>query len=372
LSVVEDEARPPASALRRRLSDPAVQDDLVAAANEALVTPALFGALSEKGILDEVREPVRPFLESFHQVNRDRNEAFAGQLAEAARAMNAAGIRPLVLKGTRALLENDPRRLGRRVMCDLDLMVPEESAAAACKAVESIGYRKVKSFDAVEHTHEIGDFARPDDFGAIDLHRALTSHYGHRGGRAHCRDLIPPEDVFAAARPARFRDAEILVPDPRHHLLHLILHDQLQGHDHYAARLNVRHLLDIAELLRDMKPAEVRESVAMMRPHGLSSMAVSHLLAAHALFGAPLPASLRLRPWPRLINGARMAAAARPWLAAPQRAVGALAWEFARCRYPLHASVWRVNAWRAARLWSLVRRYRQDMFRQFRRVASRL
>lgn len=370
LNVRTGAARDPGR-LRHRLRDPAAQDALIAAANEALVTPALYTALCKTEMLAEIREPLRSFLRSFHEVNRERNEAFATQLAEAARALNAAGIRPLVLKGARALLDSEPRDLGRRVMCDLDLMVPEDSANAASKALAGIGYEKVKSFDGIAHTHEIGDFARPRDPGAVDLHRAITGFPGHHPGRSHCRDLVPAEAVFAAAGVASIDGAEVLVPDPRHQLLHIVLHDQLQGRDHYTARLHVRHLLDVAELLRDMEQSAVCESVEMMRPHHLTSMVISHLLAARALFGGPVPASLRRRPWPRLIHGARMAAVAHPRFAVPQRWLGTVAWEFARCRYPVGVPTWRLLAWRAARLWAVVLRRGPAPLGHLRRAANR-
>jgi hypothetical protein len=364
---------PAAGALYSEILDTEVLDtEVLDAANAALLTPRLRTVLDEIGAAGTVAGDLTAFVDRFYALNRTRNALLAGQLAEAARAINRVGIRPLVLKGAITLLTEDADLRARRVVTDLDLQVPEACAEPVERALSEIGYTRLRGYSENPHAHAVADLERPGDGAALDLHRYLLSYAGHRTGRAHVADLLPPEAVRARAELRCFRGGELLVPCPRDQVMHLILQDQVQDRDHFAGRIKLRRLLDLAEILSASPELDTDAIVAELRPYGLAPAARSHLYAAHALFAAPVGEGIRSSLTARLHHRRRMVQLAYPGLAFANALLGAVAYEFARCRFPPGARTGTLLRWRAARLSSLVNRRRLGLLAQLRHVAGRL
>ena len=166
--------------------------------------------------------------------------------------------------------------------------------------------------------------------------------------------------------------AELLLPAPEDRMLHLILQDQIQDRDHFAGRLKLRRLRDLAELLAAHPDVDTEALVANLRPYGLAGAAVSHLYAAHALFDAPIPKTLRRDPAARLQHLRRRVVAGHPGAAAASALVGALAYEFARCRFPPGVPTGTLLRWRLQRLGQVLRKRRFGVAAQVHDVAARL
>ena len=361
-----------ASARGATTPPPARQSAVLAAANAALLTPALHLALIDADHGAGWHADTRAVIAGFFEMNRARNALLADQLAEAASAMNGVGVRPLLLKGSAELVGADDRRRGRRVITDLDLQVSEETAPAIERALAAIGYGRLRGYADNPHAHAVADLTRAGDGAAIDLHRELLSYAGHRGGRAHLAGLLHPDAVRAPAAVVRFRGAELLLPAPEDRMLHLILQDQIQDRDHFAGRLKLRRLRDLAELLAAHPDVDTEALVANLRPYGLAGAAVSHLYAAHALFDAPIPKTLRRDPAARLQHLRRRVVAGHPGAAAASALVGALAYEFARCRFPPGVPTGTLLRWRLQRLGQVLRKRRFGVAAQVHDVAARL
>lgn len=334
---------------------------LLLAANQALLGPALAAALRRPGPRARVPRDVALYLDRLLALNTARNERLAAQTAEAAGALNAAGIVPVALKGTIALVGPEPSPT--RMLCDIDLLVPPRAEDRARAVLEALGYRCARiNPDA---RHEIGGFGRPGDMAMIDLHDRPLSLPAQAAGRA-C-ETLSNRDLRRAARLRCWRGARVAVPSPAHRLLHLVLHDQLQDRDHFAGRLNLRHLLDIAHLLRSHPEVDVGELLGRLAPSGVAGAAESHLLAAHELYGAPLPpraATVRAR----LHHARRLAIARWPRLRRGNDVAAGIAWELAGVRGPTGGAA----AWRWRRMVHGLRRHGFSALRRVRDTGSQL
>lgn len=74
-------------------------------ANEHLLTPVLWRALSGSGQVASLPEDVHDYLATLHRLNGDRNRALRRQAIELIGALNAQGIVPALLKGGLALFD---------------------------------------------------------------------------------------------------------------------------------------------------------------------------------------------------------------------------------------------------------------------------
>ena len=279
-------------------------------ANRALVTPRLALALEGQ---PGVPEDVARFLADVLARNRRRNADLTDQLAEAARALNGAGLRPVLLKGAAVLtLPPGPRRDGR-MLCDLDLLVRPAQTGAAIAALRRAGYELIARARGPA-PHVVAELCRPGDRATIDLHQRPP-------GPPAMAELADLED---RCQELVIAGGAMLVPDAAAQAYFVLLHDQLHDGDYWSGRLNLRHLIDMA----DLTTAPGFDWAALdrlVRTGVLRDALETQLVGAWWLTGAPIPEARRGRLWPRLQHRRRLEQVSHPWLIAPFTALTLLA-----------------------------------------------
>jgi hypothetical protein len=292
---------------------PAPHDAWVAVldlANHGLITPHLAMALDGQ---EDLPVEIADFLQAVLAANVRRNEALRDQTIEAARALNAAGITPTLLKGAGALFDEAPRRREARMLCDLDLMVDPAQTGAAIEALRRAGYIVVAERMEAE-VHAVADLAKPGTLAAIDLHQRPPGPPGmaRLGERPELCDVIEADGAL------------MRLPCGALQVYLTMLHDQLHDGDYWSGRQNLRHLLDIADLAAaGTVDWDVLESLP---PTSLTRNALhTQLVDAHWLTGAAIPRQVLRRAWPGLQHRRRRLQVAHPWLAAPGALLTALA-----------------------------------------------
>jgi hypothetical protein len=250
-------------------------------ANHHLLTPALWSALGKSGHAAALPADAGDYLATLHRLNGDRNRALGWQAIELIGALNAQGITPALLKGGLALFDGPYADPAVRMMRDLDLLVPAGSRADAIAVLEQLGYRLVRQYAAGHHA--VGDFARPNDPGSVDLHTELVdpSH------------VLPASEVWSRAEPRQAGGVRYVSPCATDRIMHNLLHAQIHHlGNFYRGELQVQQVHELAALARYFGPAvDWRFVQRRMRTHRLTTPLESHLLAAHRLFGLAWPLS---------------------------------------------------------------------------------
>ena len=203
------------------------------------------------------------------------SEEFAGNLLmrarldEVVRALNAAAVRPMLLKG--ALMDRCyyPPELPRG-MCDLDLVVRPHDLAAAVPALEALGYHQ---------------------------HRGLVAHHvtlvqGTRVVELHHAEHRPPlmrsgvYDLWDGATELELDGLRAMAPDPMLHLLHIIVHFMMA----HRMETGLHPLCDLAVLTRALPLEENgHELVRLARDTGVPGAVYWALCMAHEWLGVELP-----------------------------------------------------------------------------------
>jgi len=276
-------------------------------ANQTLLTPALFDALSRASQLDVLPEEARDYLDFIHASNRERNIRLRAQLVEAVGQLNNVGIEPTLLKGAVRLFRDPDERLGSRITKDLDLSVEEHEGQAALNCLVGIGYKDLA---------ETRGMARPQDVGALELRQR-------------------PSDLSAAYLPRNHEKPRLLVeragvrakiPSPTSRALHWIVHDLIKEGDYWRGRIDLRHLYDLAELARTEEGVDWRYLRDIMPDQLGRDVIETQLLTLHRVFGTDIPSDLRSRAAVRFHHWRRIFAARHSLLGAPLRIAGNLAW----------------------------------------------
>ena len=261
-----------------------------------LVTPSLAGALRRKGLFDRLPAEVRDYLDAMQALNRERNAVFLRELTGAVGHLNRAGIEPLLLKGSIALLPDQYPGSCDRVIGDLDLLVPESAVEAAFAALEGSGYRPVlsetESAEDQRRHHDFG-FTHPDHPVMVEIHRRLLHDKRDdarlRAGLAEQRATLPGTGLA------------VRVPDLETRLLHNFLHTQIQDMNHALLCLSHRQLLEFA-WLRHGRPWDWPRLAGRVGPSRQRAFA-AYLLAAERWHGQPFPNGLRIPAGARLWAG---------------------------------------------------------------------
>ncbi|HLT76487.1 MAG TPA: nucleotidyltransferase family protein [Ferrovibrio sp.] len=316
-----------AEAAARRRSGEIDWVALLALANDHLVAPALHVSLRDAIRLGDLPEDVRAYLAFLHGENAVRNVCLRNQAIELARALNGAGIRPMLLKGGLALFADLPGTdwagdPGLRMMRDLDFQIPREQADAAFAVLQQLGYAAIARYP--DGHHACGDFARAGDPGAVDLHFELID----------AAYLLPAAGLRQRASLLQVDGAEFLVPAPTDLLLHVLLHAQIHyTGQFYHGRIELRQLLDYALIARRFDAEIDWDFIARhLRRHRLALPLQAYALAAEKLLGLPSRLPLRRPVTARLHYELCLLRIAWPRLDALLRPAGNLCAAFARYR----------------------------------------
>jgi hypothetical protein len=262
---------------------------VLALANTALVTPQIYSAALRSGTLSQMPADVRDFLHEVWVRNRERNRRLFAQLRDATLALNAVGLEPTLLKGAAywATMGRPPQN--DRMLTDLDLLIGEEDAAAAVRALKAAGFGTIDR--GVElSSHTVAELGRPQDVGIIDLH---TRPPGPEA-LARAAMAVPGQTLSVSWDGVRAK-----APSPALQVFLLVLHDQFQDGGYWRGQFVLRHLLEIAALSRERGGVDWSVVARLAQTRLVRNVTDAQLLAAATFCGALTPKTAR-RPWVRL------------------------------------------------------------------------
>jgi Uncharacterised nucleotidyltransferase len=288
--------------IRNQLSgDDLSWQSVIYIANNYLVSPGLWSGLKSKGLVAILDDEISSYLSELHAMNMNRNSHLRYQLLEAIGTLNAAGITPLLLKGSGQLVQLIHNDLGSRIMSDLDILVPPEQLHNALNALASKGYRETEVSYDPETLHHWAPLMRPGEYGTIELHRQALNRF--------VAQVIPTEKIWQAAESKTIDGVQFYLPSATHSILICMLHSREFNHADDPRQFNLRSLHDLVAITKHHS-AEIdwQRILRQMKDHGLGFEAEAQLLAAQRMFGMPLPSTNMPGPSARLHHVVSLAA----------------------------------------------------------------
>ena len=309
------------NALAELAAQPALWDDVAACAQQNMMTPALHLELEAAGV--HAPSEVAHLLTAMHALNMHRNARLRTQLMEAVAALNAVDIVPLVLKGGAQLLHAQGGEMGRLIMADLDILVPDPRTDDSVTALLELGYRALPEA-AVDDKHTAAVLMRDNDVGSIDLHARFLD----------LDHILPVARVAADARVETVGDVRLAIPSLQDQVAYRLLHDQVQDRDHFAFQLNLRKLYQFARLAQDMDDGSAWAALHKdLGRHGLQRVLATHTWAAHRVFGIDVPAQVPIGRVTRARHAARWRQVATPESRLVTNFIGHVRFAFHRCQF---------------------------------------
>mgnify|MGYP003575626796 CR=1 FL=1 len=279
--------------------------------HRALVTAQLYSALAQVGAVQELPADVRTFLHEVFKRNRERNRRLSMQLSDAVRALNDAGIEPVLLKGAAVWATSGRGLEFDRILTDLDILVKPSEVEHALGAFDKAGFPC-----AARHygLHSVAEFGRPTDVGFIDLHQRPPGP----------TRIAQVDNLDSFCTQISWLGTQAKAPAPAIQILFTVLHDQFHDGDYWRGGFVLRHLLDIAELSR------APQSVDWLLLHELCKTSLvrnalgTQLVAAERLVGAAVPELFTRRRWARFQHQRHIWQFMYPSLAVPLSLIAAI------------------------------------------------
>ena len=229
----------------------------------------------------DIPPDVRAALEAARRLNAARNLLAARVLGRALDALGRAGVPVIPLKGV-ALADWLYGDAGLRVSSDIDLLVPRQAVARAFAVFGQLGYAPAAQEKPVEDgdinllldsNMEYAFVSQELQACPIELHWDIAWRWPEERALA---------DLWADARPRRFRGVAAWALGPEWHLLYLVVH---------AARHRwqaLKWLVDVHEIcVRDeLDWVRVRDKAVRF---GLGDVLGITLGACWTLLGTPMP-----------------------------------------------------------------------------------
>lgn len=276
--------------------DSVAWEEVLSAANDHLLTPALHNALVRRRELSLVPDDVSAYLAHLADANRSRNNLLRKQGIEVAAVLNGAGIKPLFLKSAADLMERAPVLGDDGIVGDLDVLV--QPGQHAVDALTDAGYQRRGESHPSPHTE--ANMSRAGCAAWIDLHTNVVN-FEH---------LLPTSEVFQRAKEVEVSGVRFFVPAAGDRFLHRLLHDQVQDRTLYTGRMRLGNVWRTAWMLEHH--ASIVNWSEMTRRLGIQqlTMALGAEILAASLFGAPTP--IRPSTASRALHGWRLLRLAFP------------------------------------------------------------
>jgi len=277
---------------------------IIELANRTLTTTALKPLVANDR---NVPADVAAYVDHLFERNLIRNSRLKTQLSEFVTALNEEGIIPVLLKGAALLTTANETSAGFRLISDLDVLVAPNEFERALDCSARLGYRihyRSPSGDSKCYA----DLERPDNVGMIDLHRERPGHKffyrSHTDVTQYCKLLTGEAGTF-------------YVPLSSYQALILVFHDAFQDYDYWLGSIDLRHLLDLRDLVRQQGGADWNE-LAVLAPSRLAQNALAaHFLTLSSLLDVSVHLHLPKRFAPKLQSWRRILRARRPGLKYP-------------------------------------------------------
>lgn len=263
-----------------------------AMANTQKIAPALWVALRNRKLVESLPAEAREGLFRAYLLNTLKNKSLREQAIKVVHRLNTIGVEPILLKGSAALFVKTFDDPGSRVMVDLDILVPYESAEECWNALCALGYLPIEDnphfhVDYQGRHHHLRPLYRPGEYGTIEIHRHALPNSAAR--------ILPTSLIWEQREPVVNESGiSMSVPSPTHRVLHNLLHSDLINQTYARGQISLRSLHELAVMQTLYRERLDWETIRqLMDRSGQARVLRASLYLARHYFGSPLPDRMR-------------------------------------------------------------------------------
>ena len=268
--------------LKKRIRSKQVNwDQVIQAANQHLLIPALYSGLSEKELLPLIDSSLLGYLKECHRLNLNRNLFQKERLIEVMASFDREKIELILFKGGAGFFDKIFPNQGIRIMTDVDIIVPAEELDNVLSILYNLGYQhdkeEFKIYGKMANLFVRGEFAN-----SLELHVDLN--------KIGCPKIIPVEEFWEQSTLVEVEGVRFRLLSPTHQILYHIIHTEIQ-HDIYEfGMIELRQLHDFAYRIRHLEGEIIWGAVEeRLEAFGFGKIFETYLNLAEKLLFIQLP-----------------------------------------------------------------------------------
>ena len=222
----------------------------IATGNSHFVLQTMYCKLQELKLTDYLPVEVDDHLKLIYELNHRRNTEILQQVSSINSLLNSQGIVPLYLKGVGNILDGLYADLSERIMCDIDLLVPDDQFEATALALLENGYQECKKYDPRKRKvmKHYPTLSKPGARAPVEIHR-LPVDYEYSG-------TFDADEVWEQKKKLT-GSLNAYVMGDQHKMVHNFIHAQLHHEGYLYARVLLRDLYDLWLLSKHEDPESV-------------------------------------------------------------------------------------------------------------------
>ena len=205
-------------------------------ADRNFATTILCWQMRHKELLPLLPEELQQLLGQLFELNSERNTVILDEVNYLASLLNPAGIEPVFLKGSAALLMGIYPASGMRIMNDVDFLVPEKDLTSCVELMESVGYYPMEEVNLSENFYHLNPLVHAKHNIRFEIHKQLDLAYNPQ---------VDTRDIIEESMPVKVKDGVVRVPNNTHFTLHNILHHQLFNKGLFTENVPIYQLYDL-------------------------------------------------------------------------------------------------------------------------------
>jgi hypothetical protein len=257
------------------------------------MTLAVYGGLTEKGLIRLLPEEVNEYFETLHRLNEARNAHIIEHAVELVALLNEIGVEPILLKGAANVMSQLYSDAAVRYMSDIDVVVPEDRATDCWRLLSSKGYRAVVE-TAREHVPTLAcewpPLSREGRMAEVELHRV-----------SEWDGILGSAPLYANTEPLTAGSGRARILHPTARLIFTIAHAYVHHREQSGVRIPLRDLYD-GSLLERQFAAEIDwlGVAATFRWAGHTKALSKYCITMSRLFRQSWPEGLNVPRWQNL------------------------------------------------------------------------
>ncbi len=205
-------------------------------ADKNFATTILFRQLQQKELLSLLPEELQQLLAQLFELNKERNRVILDEVDILAELLNPAGIEPVFLKGSAALLMEIHAAPAMRIMNDVDLLVPKKDLATCVELMESIGYYPMEEVHLSDNFYHLNPLVHKRHSIRFEIHKQLDMKFNPQ---------VDTRDIIADSVPVQVKGGIFRVPTKTHFILPNILHHQLFNRGLFTENVPIYQIYDL-------------------------------------------------------------------------------------------------------------------------------
>lgn len=184
---------------------------------------------------------ISDFFDAIHELNAIRNRQLLRELEALGLLLNAAGIEPVLLKGSAYLVSGVYSDPADRWNQDIDLLLDPRESHDGFEIISRSGYtaQVAKQTAFGRHHHPV---LTKDGCIPVEVHHSL--------GLGRCGRFLTAEELIHSSTRLQIGGATVRVPSAEHLMTHLIMHSQMHHGSYDRVWPSLRAMVDVLSVSR--------------------------------------------------------------------------------------------------------------------------